>query len=247
MINERAKALITKEKYAEYAPVFQELISRAIEEYNLSPEYVDKFVQSCQKIKVGKMPKGMEWAYAVARGKEKQIVINKKILKDIKKQNTPEAYEYLLHILNHEMYHFLNDNREMIGINSAWNESITEVTASRTTFGKNKQNIKEYREQTKGYSNMTFGTNILAAAMGVSEKKLLQLAFEHKIPEVLSKQLHYISDAKEFLEEIGNELGKINETCTNNYKKEQVHQIETEAYHKIYLKRKRIIKSSNYE
>ena len=54
MINERAKALITEEKYGQYAPIFQELISRAIKEYNLSPEYVDEFVQSCPKIRVGK-------------------------------------------------------------------------------------------------------------------------------------------------------------------------------------------------
>ncbi len=30
--------------------------------------------------------------------------------------------------------------------------------------------MKNYREETLGYGNITFGVNILAAAMGVSEK-----------------------------------------------------------------------------
>ena len=246
MINERAKALITEEKYGQYAPIFQELISRAIKEYNLSPEYVDEFVQSCPKIRVGKMPKGVEWGLAIAT-ENKEIVINKKVIKSLKKENTPEAYEYFLHVINHEMYHFLNDNKKQEGMNFAWNEALTEVSANRTTFGKNKEHLKEYRAQTTGYSNLTFGVNILAAAMGCSEKKLIQLAFEHKIPEVLSKQLHYKRDAIYFLGKVGEELNKIEKaTHGENNKKEELQQIQTSAYHYIYIMRKRPIKPSNY-
>lgn len=248
MINERANELITKEKYGKFTPIFQELISRAIEEYDLSPEYyVDKFVQSCQKIKIGKMPEGLEYGRASANYENKTLTINKNFLKDIKKDNSTEAYEYLLHIINHEIYHFLNNNVQMQGISPALNESITELASNRTSFGKNKENLGEYRNQTNGYSNLTFAPNILAAAMGISEKKIIQLSFEHKIPEVLSKQLNSNRDAKEVLTLIGKELEKINDTTfSKNSTNEELKQIQTKSYHLIYLMRKECTLSTNY-
>lgn len=248
MINQRAKELITKEKYGKFAPIFQELISRAITEYDLSSEYyVDRFVQLCQKIKIGKMPKEIGYAWASANCKNKTLTINKKKLRDIQKNNSKEAYEYLLHIINHEMYHFLNDNREMQEIYTALNESITELASNRVSYGKNKENIKEYRNQTDGYPNLTFAPNILAAAMGISEKELIKLSFEHKIPEVLSKQLHSNRDAKEFLTLIGKELEIIhNTTYSKDCTKEELQQIQTKSYHSIYLIRKKFTISTNH-
>ena len=74
--------------------------------------------------------------------------------------------------------------------------------------------------------------------MGCSEKKLIQLAFEHKITETLSRQLQYKSDAVDFLRRTGEELDKIkNATFEKGYTKEELKQIQTDAYHKIYVLR----------
>lgn len=237
MINEKAKALITEERYGEYAPIFQELITRAIIEYNLSSEYVELFIKNCPKVKVGKMPDNVKWGFGLAKRGE-ELRLNKKIIKTVQKEDRPEVYEYLLHVINHEMYHQLNSNKGQEGITEGWNEALTEVASNRTSFGKNKQQLKDYRAETLGYGNLTFAVNILSAVMGCSEKKLIQLAFEHKITETLSRQLQYKSDAVDFLRRTGEELDKIkNATFEKGYTKEELKQIQTDAYHKIYVLR----------
>lgn len=103
--------------------------------------------------------------------------------------------------------------------------------------------MKNYREETLGYGNITFGVNILAAAMGVSEKEFLQLAFEHRINETLEKQLGSKDTAYRYLYEINRELEKIRRaTFEEKHTKKEMDAIQTEAYHAIYIRRKRTYK-----
>ena len=42
-MNNRTKEYITEEKYGEFTPLIQEYLNRALNEYNLSPEFIDIF------------------------------------------------------------------------------------------------------------------------------------------------------------------------------------------------------------
>ena len=153
------------------------------------------------------MPKGLEWALGVTIISKKNITINNNIVKRAKTEKSDNIYEYVSHILNHEKMHMLF--QDITDVGNALTEAIVEVAASRTSFGKDKKRMKNYREETLGYGNITFGVNILAAAMGVSEKEFLQLAFEHRINEVLEKQVGSKDTAYSYLYEINRELEKI--------------------------------------
>lgn len=245
-MNERIKEIITEDKYGEFTPIVQKYLNRALNEYNLSPEFVDLFAKSCKTIEIGSMPKEIEWALGLTVYAEKKIIISNKIYKIAKKEKNDNIYEYVSHILNHEIMHMLLQN--IPGIGNALTEAITEVAASRTSFGKDKGKMKEYREETHGYSNITFGANILAAAMGVSEKEFLQLAFEHKIYEKVAKELHSKERANKFLYEINKELEIVRRaTLEEKHTDEELKNIQTKAYHAIYIKRKRIFKFKNFK
>lgn len=42
-INKRITELITEEKYGQFTPLVQEYLNRALNEYDLSPEFIDIF------------------------------------------------------------------------------------------------------------------------------------------------------------------------------------------------------------
>ena len=229
--------LITIEKYGEYAPVVQELLNRAMNEYDLSPEFVNIFVNSCDTIKMNKLPKKYKQYDGLTTYGKKTIQINKNILKKLKDKSSDYTYEYIYDVLNHEMMHMLL--QQMPGIGIALTEAITEVAANRTSYGKNKNSMEKYRAETVGYPNMTFGVNILAAAMGKSEKEFLKSAFAHKTFEEIAKQIHSKNEAQEFLKEINDELEKIRiASFEEKHSIEEKKNIQTEAYHALYVKGK---------
>ena len=240
-IDKRITEIITEEKYGQFTPLIQEYLNRALNEYDLSPEFIDIFANSCKTVKIGKMPKNLEWALGVTIISKKNITINKYIAKRAQTEKSDNIYEYVSHILNHEMMHILF--QDITDVGNALTEAIVEVAASRTSFGKDKKRMKNYREETLGYGNITFGVNILAAAMGVSEKEFLQLTFEHRINETLEKQLGSKDTAYRYLYEINSELEKIRKaTYEEKHTKKEMDAIQTEAYHAIYIRRKRTYK-----
>ena len=239
-IDKRITELITEEKYGQFTPLIQEYLNRALNEYDLSPEFIDIFSEGCQTVKVGKMPKEIGWALGLRSEKKKNITISDNVIKVAKKEKKDNIYEYVSHILNHEMMHVLI--QDIPGVGNALTEAIVEVAASRTSFGKDKKRMKSYREETLGYGNITFGANILSAAMGISEKEFIQLAFEHKISEELEKQIGSKDTADRYLYEINKELEKIRRATFEEKHIKKIDAIQTEAYHAIYIKRKRIIK-----
>ncbi len=233
-IDKRITELITEEKYGQFTPLIQEYLNRALNEYNLSPEFIDIFSEGCQTVKVGKMPKEIGWALGLRSEAKKNITISDDVIKVAKKEKKDNIYEYVSHILNHEMMHVLI--QDILDVGNALTEAIVEVAASRTSFGKDKKRMKNYREETLGYGNITFGVNILSAAMGVSEKEFIQLAFEHKISEELEKQIGSKDTAHRYLHEMNKELEKIRrETFEEKHTKKEMDAIQTEVYHAIYI------------
>ena len=225
--------LVTAEKYGEFAPIVQEYLNRTLNEFDLSSEFLDLFVNSCDTIKVGKMPKGYENAGGVTIYPTKKIIINKDYLSG-KKNSRMEKYQTLAHILSHEVQHFVM--HPMRGVGTGLLESIIEVAASRISFGKDKKNMKNYKAETLGYPNLTFGANILAAAMGKSEKEFLKLAYGNKLYETVVKQMKSKKLADEFLFGINQELETIKRvTYDERHTKEELKAIQTRAYHALYI------------
>lgn len=244
--NSRITELITEEKYGEFTPVIQEYLSRALNEYNLSPEFVDVFTNNCKTVKVGKMSEQLDGDMEQCSISKQKIIISDKIVKDAKDKKTDKAYEYISHILNHEIMDVLLQDIPNVG--NTLTEAIAETASLKTSFGKDEEKIKKYKEEIPGYGNITFGVNILATAMGVSEKEFLQLAFEHKINDVLEKQLGSKDTAYSFLYEINKNLENIEKaTFDKKYTKKEQEDIKKDAYHAIYVKRKGTFKTKNYK
>ncbi len=57
--------------------------------------------------------------------------------KEHKLKKSDNIYEYVSHILNHEMMHILF--QDITDVGNALTEAIVEVAASRTSFGKDKK------------------------------------------------------------------------------------------------------------
>ena len=157
-INKRITELIQEEKYGQFTPLVQEYLNRALNEYDLSPEFIDIFANSCKTVKIGKMPKGLEWALGVTIISKKNITINNNIVKRAKNEKSDNIYEYVSHILNHEMMHMLF--QDITDVGNALTEAIVEVAASRTSFGKDKKRMKNYREETLGLLSIKISTKI---------------------------------------------------------------------------------------
>ena len=229
----RVAQLITTEKYGEFAPIVQEYINRTLNEFDLSPEFVDVFVNNCDTIEVGKMPKGHENSGGVAIYAKKKIIINKEYLTG-KKYSSMEKYQTLAHILTHELQHFVVPQIQGVGMGLL--ESIIEVAASRISFGKDKKNMKNYKDETWGYPDLTFGANILAAAMGKSEKEFLKLAYGNKIYETVVEQMKSKELADEFLFGINQELENIRRaTYVERHTNDELKEIQTRACHALYI------------
>ena len=237
-INNRIKEYITEEKYGQFTPLVQDYLNRALNEYNLSPEFIDIFVNSCKTIKIGKIPKGQENVLGVWVASEKSIIINNSVAKIARKEQKDSTYENLSYTLNNEIMHALFQDIPDVG--KALTEAITEVASFRTSFGKDRKKMENYKDETLGYGNITFGVNILSAAMGISEKQLLQLAFEHKINEALEQQMGSKDTAYMYLHEINRDLERIRRaTYEEKHTKQELDFIKTEVYHSLYIRRKR--------
>ena len=233
--NPRVEQLITSEKYGEYAPIIREYLNRTLNEFELSPEFVDLFVNSCDNIKLCKLPKEWKECAGLTTRPKKLIRINKDYYRQ-QKGNLPEKdlYKMEAHVLCHEMQHMLL--QRMDGVDTGLMEAITEVAANRISYGKNKEQMKNYRNETLGYGNLTFGVNILAAAMGKSEKEFLKLAYGNKIYETVTEQLNSQTLAGEFLFAINQEIENIRIASSDkSISKEELKAIQTKAYHSLYI------------
>lgn len=111
--------------------------------------------------------------------------------KMIKQATGKELFETLAH----EVFHAITDfGNGIIGIshNYTWpggmqsiegvhlNEVITESAASRIVNNKKSEDIKQGFSKTLGYEHLTFITNMLANAIGVSEKELLKAGITNR-------------------------------------------------------------------
>ena len=193
---------ITQEKYGPYKPILEEIVQRRKFEYNISQENIEKqlleLVSSLEKIEVSDKYFGVEDnTGGIYDQSQKKIVLNKNILDSIEKnyrlvhkdasEQEIKSYvgNFIFAILTHETYHAMSEKEDgLIGVihknqwgfdvGRAHNEVITESAANRTCYNNTVKDIEVGYHKTIGYGDTTFYTNMLAYALGVSEKELLQ-------------------------------------------------------------------------
>lgn len=62
----------------------------------------------------------------------------------------------------------------------AINEICTETAATRTTYVRTEEDNKNFRQETEGYSEITFILNLLAASFGMEERELLRGGIQNR-------------------------------------------------------------------
>ena len=212
--------LITQEKYGEFKPILNEIMQRRAFEFDISLERMreetERLVSNLESIRFMTeeeiASKTTKDTMAIFKGKEKTILIDpeyyKKYAEYYSKHFEPQTAKFLLGremyaLLTHEVYHAINfrengdfgliheyKNGRVSG--SHINEIVTESAATRTTMTKNDDDYQKGYMGTTGYQTTTCITNLLALAVGVSEKELLKHSmydrqeFEEFLKEAMS-------------------------------------------------------------
>ena len=181
------KKYITEKRYGVFSKILEEIFQRRAYEYEFSEaeieEQVINFTKNVKKIKFapGKRFDGKDIGAIYRRGK---ILLNQDFYSNREKEYSPYYLGLNLYeTLTHEVYHAIADIGMDIGLTYfdyeslkrkgiALDEVITEVSASRTVFSK----TDEFDTYTDGYEEITFSFNLLAAALGITEKELIKSA-----------------------------------------------------------------------
>lgn len=236
---------ITPEKYKQYAPILHEIMQRRAFEFDFSIDRMEKEVDSLIKnlntisYSNSSDKKLGENVMAVYNHKEKEITINEELMREeqdtMAKYSTltPEQVELwtgqqLYGTLTHEVYHAITtwDDKKVglefeeygFKIGRELTEAFTESAASRTSKIKYPNDIIKGYSRTSGYETTTFATNMLAYAMGTTEKELLAHGLSNK-EELLEFMKSINPNASEGIME--NEFGLMESifTIANNYSK----------------------------
>ena len=193
---------ITQEKYGEFKAIIDEIMQRRAFEFDFSiermTEEIERLANNLTTIRFMTddeiKNKTTDDTMAVFKAKEKSILIDpeyyKKYSEYYGKHFEPKTAKYLLGremyaLLTHEVYHAINyrENGDFGIIHqykngaisgSHMNEIVTESAATRTTMTKSNEDYQKGYMGTTGYQTTTCITNLLALAVGVSEKELLK-------------------------------------------------------------------------
>jgi len=131
----------------------------------------------------------------------KEILINKNYFekfievssndKKMERTEQNDIYCVMFKILTNEVYHAIEQRDDKcsgleynisneIGGGRIVNEIFNEVATMRASFSKTREDIDRYRAETKGYSDVTFFANLLAASIGTTEKETLKAGIQDR-------------------------------------------------------------------
>lgn len=189
---------ITPKRYGEFAPVLKEIFQRRAYEYEFTEKemklQVSNFVDNVKKIEFASEDEDeLEYDEGSYSHNSETIYINRDYLINLEKEgiSRTEIVEELFETLTHEVYHAIVDIEDDTGLahwddvteqysGNALDEIFTEVSADRTSFSRTAEDAERYRSRTTGYSKITFAVNLLAAGLGVTEKKLLKSGIQNR-------------------------------------------------------------------
>lgn len=193
------RSKITREKYGDFALILEEIFQRRAYEFDFLLEQmeqeVENFVRNVNSIEFVSKEEmnGSPNAMGIYCPGEFTIKLNEshfynKFKNDLdNNQLGIEVFE----TLTHEVYHAISDYSKdgYLGLSykdgqkwkgNALNEIFTETAADRASYGKKVEEADNYRNQTSGYTDITFVTNLLAASIGVSEKEVLKAGVQNR-------------------------------------------------------------------
>lgn len=255
---------ISKEQYQDFKSIIDEVFQRRAYEYEFSPGRIEKeiknFLKNVKSIEFDdakKLNNGNEVLGSYDKIEHK-ILLNKAEFEKQKSLSFSPKYcgKMLFETFSHEVYHAINDNGKVIGLEKffqnvfhlkegeALNEVVTENASQRTTSNyKNSLESDEYSLLTTGYSTITFATNMLANALGVSEKSLLKHSLNDRdelmefylsrFPENNKEEAIQLWDKFEvILDENYNQINKNNDTLSDS--SNNVYFSINELYSSIY-------------
>lgn len=202
--------IIPYKKYKEFAMLLRDIFHRRAYEFGLSDQEIlaeaRNFVKNVDTIEFAPKEEMSEensvGGYAVVN---KAIKLNQDYY--MNEENNTKTSDFSLAMystLVHEVYHAINDyssDRGFMGLSyfdaskemwvgSALDEVFTETAANRASYGKKIEDADRFRSETDGYGDITFSTNLLAAALGLTEKDILKAGIQHrgKLEEIVKGQ-----------------------------------------------------------
>ena len=186
----------------EFSPLLVDVMLRRFAEFDFSNQEIYKdmlsLVNNLRGINIGQMPNDSPNAAGVYFYDERKITLSEDY---IKKAKTPEDFERLYEIFTHEAFHALArdeyGNSKISKKNSytdvayhSLEEAIVEKAADRCVYGRrwNEANSPFFHQNEFGYSDITYITDIIEAAYGVTEKAFLKHAIQGRtnVEEFLS-------------------------------------------------------------
>lgn len=236
---------ITPEKYKQYAPILQEIMQRRAFEFGFPIDRmeteIDLLLKNLNTISYSNSSDNQLGSnvMAVYNHKEKSITINEELMREERdsmakySRLTPEQVELwtgqqLFGTLTHEVYHAITtwDDKKVglefeeygFKVGRELTEAFTESAANRTSKIKYPGDIVRGYSKTTGYETTTFATNMLAYAMGTTEKEFLAHGLSNK-----EELLEYMKTINPKASEgtLVNEFGLMESifTIANNYSK----------------------------
>lgn len=192
------KNYITKKEYGDFAGILKEIFQRRAYEFEFSNAHIENeiknFIKNIKTIKFVS-PQNEKVMSANADGlyspSKKTIFINEDHYSS-KFQNKSSREEVALNLyetLTHEVYHSVQPGLTYYAEDeyrgTALNEVFIETAADRTSKSRTAEDAQNYRAETSGYPSFTFSVNLLAAAVGLTEKEILREGIQNR--ETLAK------------------------------------------------------------
>lgn len=198
---------ITPEKYKQYAPILHEIMQRRAFEFDFPIDRMERETDALANNLEGvqysddderKLPSNVA---AIYNSENKYITINKEMVeKDMeamRKYSTlsPEMLkrwtgQQIFETLTHEVYHSITlwEDKKVglefeeygMTLGRELTEAMTESASARTSKIKNPNDVVKGYSRTSGYETTTYATNLLAYAMGLTQKELLANALGNK-------------------------------------------------------------------
>ena len=222
-LRRKLKKIITRKKYGDWAIILEDVFQRRAYEFELTDEEIiaeaRNFVQNVNEI-CWVSENELDSSSTVGiyfSGDNGRICLNQDYFLNEYRyaQSNIDFGQMLYEVLTHEIYHAISDWYKLddtMGLvfydmikgyyrGIAINEVFTEVAADRTSYSKNVADAEKGRRDTVGYPTITFSINLLAAALGWSEKELLKAGIQGR--EELSKFLNSKFSEKIFADVVG--------------------------------------------
>lgn len=222
-LRRKLKKIITRKKYGDWAIILEDVFQRRAYEFELTDEEIiaeaRNFVQNVNEIcwvSENELDSSSTMGIYFS-GDNGRICLNQDYFLNEYRyaQSNIDFGQMLYEVLTHEIYHAISDWYKLdytMGLvfydmikgyyrGIAINEVFTEVAADRTSYSKNVADAEKGRRDTVGYSTITFSINLLAAALGWSEKELLKAGIQGR--EELSKFLNSKFSEKIFADVVG--------------------------------------------